>query len=86
MNADWSPSADTDDEDEADEGDSEADGEAATTKPGLPLGLTAEQREIVNQAIYKVREMAEDGTLSEGRCIELICADYLAGAKPESYR
>lgn len=84
MNADWTPAADTDDED--DEGVSEADGDTQTTKPGIPLGLTSEQREIVNQAIQKVREMAEDTTLSEGRCVELICADYLAGADRESYR
>jgi hypothetical protein len=66
LNADWSPTG----LESLDSGD-------GTEKPkaGPVLLLTTEQREIVDQAIEKVREMAEDGTLSEGRCIELICAE-----------
>ena len=75
LNADWVPN----DLESLDGGDTDK------PKAGPVLLLTTEQREIVDQAIEKVREMAEDGTLSEGRCIELICADYLAGAKRESY-
>lgn len=72
MNADWQPPDDMGSDDFEDKS-------MSNTGAGLPIALTEEQREIVNQAIYKVRELAEDTTLSEGRCIELICADYLAG-------
>jgi len=60
---------------------------ATTTDPdssvgvglGKPLQLTLEQRQVVDRAIAAVR--AQEGTdLSEGRCVELICADYLSGA------
>lgn len=48
-------------------------------KHGKPVQLTQEQREVFNRACVKLRENhGED--LSEGRCLELIAADYLAGA------
>ena len=53
-----------------------------------PVVLTREQREIVDQAIDRMRVRydlyygAENPTLSEGRAIELICADFLAGEEP----
>ena len=42
--------------------------------------LTADQYKVVLQAMAKVREVTEDDDTSDGRCVELICADYLAGA------
>lgn len=41
--------------------------------------LTTEQREVFEQAARKAREAADDPEMSDGRCVELICADYLAG-------
>lgn len=40
--------------------------------------LTHEQWEIVSAATQKLKEI-NGQALSEGRCLELICADYLAG-------
>ncbi|MEN3329034.1 MAG: hypothetical protein V7638_3841 [Acidobacteriota bacterium] len=42
-------------------------------------GITPNMREIINQAFEKVRYVCADQSLTEGRCLELICADYLAG-------
>ena len=41
--------------------------------------MTDEQYKIVQDAMVKVRETTPETELSEGRIIELICADYLAG-------
>lgn len=46
---------------------------------GSPLKLTKEQREVIDRAIESIRQGEEDKEMSEGRCIELICADWLAG-------
>ena len=46
---------------------------------GHPLRLTEEQREVVDRAIEAIRGDAENTDMPEGRAIELICADYLAG-------
>ena len=42
-----------------------------------PIKLTAEQREVVDRAIAKVRQDKGDDSISEGACIECICAAYL---------
>ncbi len=47
-------------------------------KAGKGLNLTDEQREVVDRAVKKVRKSEGDSKMSEGRCVELICADYLA--------
>lgn len=41
------------------------------------ITLTTEQREIFEQAKLKVRKEVDD--VSDGRVVELVCADYLAG-------
>jgi hypothetical protein len=46
---------------------------------GDPVKLTIDQRTIVNKAIAAVRKQAEQSDMSEGRAVELVCADYLAG-------
>lgn len=44
-----------------------------------PVRFTAEQREVVDRAIERIRVKLEDPDAKEGRCLELICADWLAG-------
>ena len=39
--------------------------------------LTEEQRETVDAAIRKYREYAEDESLGDSQCLELICQEYL---------
>lgn len=45
--------------------------------------VTKEQRYIFDAACHRLRVAEEDLTISEGRCLELIAADYLAGATDE---
>jgi hypothetical protein len=53
--------------------------------PGPPpamasaIALNVEQRELISQAIERVREMEEDPSITEGRAIEFISADFLSG-------
>jgi ParB-like chromosome segregation protein Spo0J len=71
MQAEWKP--------DAPEEGFEKEEKAADVEVNIrPIIVTAEQRETVDRAIERCREMAEDRTISEGRCIELICADYCA--------
>ena len=49
---------------------------------GGSVSFSAEQREIVNRAIALVREQADDPGVPEGRCVELICGEYI-GANRE---
>ena len=44
------------------------------------VSMTKQQWEIVGAAIEKVRKAEDAERMSEGRALELICADYLAGA------
>jgi ParB-like nuclease family protein len=57
-------------------GDAEAE-----SKPemGKPIKVTFEQREIIGEAVNILRLQEEDFRMSEGRALELICADFLAG-------
>jgi len=43
------------------------------------IKFTADQWEIVQQGVEKVRKDTDDSKTTDGRCIELIVADYLAG-------
>jgi hypothetical protein len=45
-----------------------------------PIQVTPAQRETIDRAVDHVRLINDDQAMSEGRCIELACADYLAGA------
>ena len=47
-----------------------------------PLLLTWDQYAIIQMACARLR-IAEGAALSEGRCVELIAADYLAGPMQE---
>ncbi len=56
------------------EGDGEHDGKALVT-----LKVTGDQHMIIFEAMEAIRADANDDKVSDGRCLELICADYLAG-------
>ncbi len=56
------------------------DDDDANPKGGRPIRVTDEQRVVINQAIEKVRLEADDGEMKEGRAVELMAADFLAGA------
>lgn len=43
------------------------------------IRLTLEQREVFNRAAFKVREQTGDHEMTDGRVLELIAADFLAG-------
>lgn len=43
------------------------------------IKLTTEQHEVVGRAIMAIRISENDSTISDGRALELIAADYLAG-------
>jgi len=43
------------------------------------ISVTAEQYKIITQAIGELREKGNTKDISEGRALELICADFLAG-------
>lgn len=58
----------------------EADGDEART--AMTFALTQAQRDVVQQALGRARAVAGDVTLSDGRSLELLCADYLAGPAP----
>tara|TARA_B100000927_G_scaffold278034_1_gene260243 strand:- start:9976 stop:10593 length:618 start_codon:yes stop_codon:yes gene_type:complete len=66
------PDIDLDEDDELDEL-MESPPEQKTVR------LTSEQWEVVGSAIQKLREI-NGQAISEGRCIELISADYLSGS------
>jgi hypothetical protein len=92
--ADWTPAASSGDVGEdfehgnkASAGDEErpsSGGPSDDINPGsragfaAPIGLTPDQRSIFEQAAARVRGICADESISEGRCMELICADYLA--------
>lgn len=43
------------------------------------IRLTEDQREVFNRAAFQVREKTGDHEATDGRVLELICVDYLAG-------
>ena len=46
----------------------------------VTIKATLDQSEVIKRAIERVRTMESDGTISDGRALELICADFLGGA------
>lgn len=46
--------------------------------------VSLEQAMVINEAISRVRAQESATDMLEGRALELICADYLAGAPPEA--
>jgi hypothetical protein len=45
--------------------------------------LTKEQRYIFDAACHRIRQDEGTPQMSEGRCLELIAADYLAGVSKD---
>jgi hypothetical protein len=45
-----------------------------------PIAVTPNMRITIDLAVERVRLLSGDLSISEGRCLELVCADYLAGA------
>lgn len=45
-----------------------------------PIAVTPNMRVIIDEAIERVRLISGDMSITEGKCLELICADYLGGA------
>lgn len=43
------------------------------------IRVTQDQREVIEYAIHHVRTMANDPDMPEGRAVELICGDFMAG-------
>lgn len=43
------------------------------------IRVTDAQLKIFQEAVNRIRDKEEDQTISEGRCLELVCADFLAG-------
>lgn len=54
--------------------------EGARVDTAKSIRVTQDQWEVISEAVERVRDEADDHT-SEGRCLELICADYLSGMK-----
>ena len=67
LSADWKPSEEEplDDMDDA--------------RNAKPIFVTPAQRIVINRAVEIVRRMEEDPEITEGRALELISADFLAG-------
>jgi len=57
----------------------------AEEKPemGKPIKLTYDQRELIDQAVNLIRMQEQDYKMSEGRCLELLSADFISGAMIE---
>jgi ParB-like chromosome segregation protein Spo0J len=68
LEADWTPPAMTGE-----------DFDSPDDQKMSPLKLTANQRAVVDKAIATMRVKLEDPEAKEGRCVELLCADWLAG-------
>lgn len=65
------------------EGDSKAGGKddpLFSGKKGAPIAVTGEQRLTIDRAVAQIRAAQADPEMSEGRCLELIAADYLSGS------
>jgi len=41
------------------------------------VALTVDQRDMIDRAIEKLREEVEMPALSEGRCLEIVCFDFI---------
>jgi ParB-like chromosome segregation protein Spo0J len=54
------------------------DGDGSEHGGVAPVRLTAEQREVFERACEKLRGEASDAGIPEGRCLELIAAEFLS--------
>lgn len=49
-----------------------------------PIKVTTEQKDVINQAIQTIKIQTGDFNMSEGRALELLCADFLGGVSGEN--
>jgi hypothetical protein len=86
--ADWSPGTFTGEGNEDDAGGANAEGtdphsklDAGDRADNCPaIAVTPNMREAsIDLAIERVRLLSGDMSISEGMCVQLICADYLSG-------
>jgi hypothetical protein len=73
---------------DSDLGEEEADKEEDPDKPDKPIKVTSGQRQVIDEAIAKMKAYTEqDGgpPISEGRALELICAEFLSSFNPDTY-
>lgn len=68
FSADWSPPNVTGEVFDADD-------------KGEPVKVTKAQRITIERAVKAMRTEVSEPDMSEGRAVELVCADYLAGAE-----
>lgn len=55
--------------------------EPATDKPiKHKIEFTSEQFEIIARGIFKIRDIEQEANITDGRALELLVADWLAGA------
>ena len=47
--------------------------------PRKSVSFSAEQFEIIYAAVERLRDVADDKSIGEGRALELICAEYISG-------
>lgn len=51
--------------------------------PPVTVILNAAQHRVVQEAVTRVRANEKDESLTAGRCLELVCADWLSGPYPD---
>lgn len=83
INSDFSSNNDSNDDHGSGLGDTQLDEDDT---PAKAIKTTKGQRTIIDLAIKSLREMENDAKMTEGRCLELICADFLnsLGTEDES--
>lgn len=72
LQADWEPP-------DVDEGEGEGEGGSGGSAATSTIEVTAEQRQVIDRAIERLRAEPGMADASDGRSLELICADYLGG-------
>ncbi len=65
---------------DSDEGDADDGSRVSDAKS---IRVTQDQWVIIHGAIEKIRDVGDEH-LSEGRCLELICADFISGSQPRA--
>lgn len=73
--SDFDPSSWDDDDNDEDRAPGEDSGSKGTTS----INCTSDQYSIISQAVERLREINGDRSITEGRCLELISADYISG-------
>jgi ParB-like chromosome segregation protein Spo0J len=54
-------------------------------EPTIAITVTRSQHAVIAGAIDRVRQNERDRSMTDGRCLELICADALLGPSPDGH-